>query len=140
MEPELKKEWMAALRSGEYEQGKEALRPAVVDEYDDDNEPLSFKPTNTFCCLGVLCDILAKKGRGVWVDDISGDGQLFRYKSSDASPSFHADLDTEATGLLPDAMAADLGISREVANNLARLNDNGEPFQVIADTIEREVL
>ncbi len=38
------KQWIAALRSGDYEQGKHALR---ID--------------NTFCCLGVACDLYQKK-------------------------------------------------------------------------------
>lgn len=42
--------WLAALRSGEYKQGKNKLRT------DGD-----------FCCLGVLCDVAAKRGIGAWV-------------------------------------------------------------------------
>jgi hypothetical protein len=42
MKVEVKKRWVEALRSGEYKQGREALRTT-------DNE---------FCCLGVLCDIV----------------------------------------------------------------------------------
>ena len=34
--------WVAALRSGEYEQGKDLLRAG----------------NNTYCCLGVLVDVL----------------------------------------------------------------------------------
>ena len=40
MDPVLKKKWVAALRSGKYEQGKEALRNG-----------------DKYCCLGVLCEI-----------------------------------------------------------------------------------
>jgi hypothetical protein len=40
MNPEVKARWVAALRSGEYKQGKGALRL-----------------NNKFCCLGVLCDL-----------------------------------------------------------------------------------
>ena len=46
MEAKMKKRWIKALRSGEYEQGREDLK---VDE--------------KFCCLGVLCDI---SGLGSW--------------------------------------------------------------------------
>ncbi len=38
--------WLAALESGEYIQGKRALR----------------NPDNTFCCLGVACDVARKRG------------------------------------------------------------------------------
>lgn len=42
MDANLKAKWIAALRSGEYKQGGGALRS-------DDN---------SYCCLGVLCDII----------------------------------------------------------------------------------
>lgn len=41
IDPETKAEWVAALRSGKYEQGKYTLRT----------------PDNKFCCLGVYCDM-----------------------------------------------------------------------------------
>lgn len=44
MNTDIKKDWIAALRSGDYEQGVTCLR-------DRDNR---------FCCLGVLCDLHAK--------------------------------------------------------------------------------
>lgn len=40
MDAELKRKWVAALRSGEYEQGQFALENA-----------------GRFCCLGVLCKV-----------------------------------------------------------------------------------
>jgi len=46
--PELKAKWVEALRSGKYKQGKRALRTGRD------------KPENDlFCCLGVLCDLIA---------------------------------------------------------------------------------
>lgn len=41
MKAELKQAWVAALRSGKYEQGRHQLRTG-----------------NRYCCLGVLCDVL----------------------------------------------------------------------------------
>lgn len=43
MNPTIKKQWIDALRSGKYKQGKYHL----YDEVD-----------NTYCCLGVLCKII----------------------------------------------------------------------------------
>lgn len=43
MKQEVKKAWTKALRSGEYEQGYFRLRNPE---------------TNSYCCLGVLCDVL----------------------------------------------------------------------------------
>ena len=55
MKPEIKKLWVEALRSGEYTQGSMRLF---------NNE--------SFCCLGVLCDLHAKETGGQWedVDDV----------------------------------------------------------------------
>ena len=49
MDKEVKKEWVAALRSGDYEQGQNALCA-----------------NNKFCCLGVLVDIAYD---GYWVQN-----------------------------------------------------------------------
>lgn len=43
MDPELKKKWVEALRSGDYEQGETRLYTGS---------------TNQFCCLGVLCKVV----------------------------------------------------------------------------------
>lgn len=49
MNTDLAIQWSAALRSGEYKQGKDRL-------HDPDN--------NTYCCLGVLCHIEGKPTEG----------------------------------------------------------------------------
>lgn len=50
MDTRIKYEWIEALRSGEYKQGRGTLR-----SYD-----------NQYCCLGVLCDIAVKHGIADW--------------------------------------------------------------------------
>lgn len=54
----IKKRWVQALRSGEYEQGQGGLHST----------------DGKFCCLGVLCDLAAREGvvepsppRGGWI-------------------------------------------------------------------------
>lgn len=59
MNPEIKSKWLAALRSGEYKQGKGQLRK-------EDN----------FCCLGVLCDLHAKETEQKWEVDYVGGNYL----------------------------------------------------------------
>ena len=49
MDQNIKKQWVEALRSGKYEQGKEWL------QYQ-----------GKFCCLGVLCDLHAKTTNSGW--------------------------------------------------------------------------
>lgn len=51
MNPEIKAQWVAALRSGEYEQCREALRSR-----------------DGFCCLGVLCDLYSNAHNAEWND------------------------------------------------------------------------
>lgn len=46
MNSEIKQLWIDALRSGEYKQGVGVLHGR----------------SNSFCCLGVLCDVVAKNG------------------------------------------------------------------------------
>ena len=46
MTPELKSRWLAALRSGEYEQGRNTMNRQ-----------------GRMCCLGVLCDVAGLKWR-----------------------------------------------------------------------------
>lgn len=52
LNPEVKKKWVDALRSGEYKQGHGQLRGGAQQ--------------GKYCCLGVLCDVAAKEGLGAW--------------------------------------------------------------------------
>jgi len=58
MKRELKAQWLEALRSGRYKQGKYRLRNS----------------RDEFCCLGVLCDI---SGEGEW-EHSSSMGYLYK--------------------------------------------------------------
>lgn len=113
MKPEIKAKWVAALRSGEYKQGHGALR------YED-----------SFCCLGVLCDLAAREGVGAWREDGT-------FATSDDSFDVSASLPPKAVGqwagLMDPNPHVTLGVSR---NALSGLNDNGDTFAVIADLIE----
>lgn len=57
MNEEVKKKWVAALRSGEYKQGKDQLKTERYGEC-------------TYCCLGVLCDLFAKETNTSWDNKI----------------------------------------------------------------------
>jgi len=59
MKQAVMKRWVDALRSKKYKQTREQLR-----ELDAKG-----KPTNGFCCLGVLCDLFAKEHPDAkWLD------------------------------------------------------------------------
>ena len=128
MNTEIQAQWVAALRSGEYRQGKSQLRGA------DD----------TFCCLGVLCDLAVKAGVEINVhapDDEYGSGNdSYRYGNSES--------------YLPVAVREWAGIEHEdpiigtatrsyqdrtAGRTAATYNDGGKTFAEIADLIEQGV-
>lgn len=52
MNSEIKTRWLAALRSGQYGQGRNGY----------------LRQGNLFCCLGVLCDLAVQDGLASWGD------------------------------------------------------------------------
>ncbi len=124
MKPEIAKLWVAALRSGTYQQGQGRLRGGG----------------NCFCCLGVLCDLHSKETGIQWEDEGNG-----RHGCMD--DAFYI----SSTTSLPDEVKAWAGASScnpSVPSswgqiNLAVLNDGPEAgavaplnFNQIADLIE----
>lgn len=57
MNPEIKKRWLGALRSGRYDQGRNGYL----------RQPHG-RGNALFCCLGVLCDLAVQDGLAEWVD------------------------------------------------------------------------
>lgn len=103
MNPEAKAKWIEALRSGKYKQGRGALRNG-----------------DTFCCLGVLCDI---SGVAKW-DVTRYDGELYMPPKSVRE---WAGLDGYPVYL--DGPTGD---------DVSHLNDQmGLSFEEIADLIEK---
>lgn len=106
MDPTVKTNWLAALRSGVYKQGKRFLRPTE----------------NSYCCLGVLCDI--STGTGAW-------------KAMPLDPYLEFDGYSEC---LPDLVAAFAGLNdRQARSTLMEMNDRGDSFEEIADWIEKNL-
>lgn len=136
MNQEVRHEWAAALRSGEYKQGRMALT----------REAIPGTP-KTYCCLGVLCDVMVKRGFLETAADVFGgligyrpaglsEGERRAYTEFSFLPNeVVKELDFEglASGQLPfendDSGSA----------SLAYLNDGGEhPLTLpqIADVID----
>jgi hypothetical protein len=114
MNPEIRAQWCAALRSGEYPQGRGGLH--TVDE--DDREG--------YCCLGVLCDLAVAAG----VISPPHRGPLWTF---DGSPDYLPKRVEEWAGLQScnPAVSHDGHLDR-----LANLNDDGVSFAEIADLID----
>ena len=124
------RKWVAALRSGEYVQDVGRLRTQ-----------------NGFCCLGVACDLYAKKiGKGEWKP----------YTPTFDKPAFYINVKSYGRGL-PTDVADWLGFRISVNDqiqyygdymsegegdeedpSLASANDDGRTFDEIADIIESE--
>lgn len=103
------KQWVAALRSGEYLQTRGHL-------HDDKG----------FCCLGVACDLYAKEHpEAVWKD---GHGGLTFLGRSSVLPQPVASW----IGL------KELNGSAAMLFSLASLNDDGKSFEAIANIIDSE--
>jgi hypothetical protein len=146
MKPEIAKQWVEALRSGKYKQGKQRL--------------CNLKD-NTFCCLGVLCEIA--KDNGIVLakdyfeyfhdpmaliekpsysltqmkDDRSYDGMT---TSLPQSVMLWAGM-KHAQGEIPDGSKYPHGVSIPWSTSamLTVLNDKGSTFEEIANIIEENV-
>lgn len=110
MDPHVKAEWTAALRSGEYKQGRLSLKNEYLTEA-------------THCCLGVLTDLAAKAGvvqwgRQAWPADARLCAEVREWAGLDS-----------ANPILSDDFL--------VTNSASNLNDEGSTFIEIADRIDQ---
>ncbi len=110
MNQEIKKQWVAALRSGAYEQ---------TDGY------LHNPATESFCCLGVLCDLYALEIEGgKWVE-IGVEGEELPAHKVVAWAGLGEN----------DPMVTIDGLSAKLSNH----NDGLTSFLEIADAIEAQL-
>ena len=122
MKEDIKQKWVAALCSGEYEQGRGFL-----------------KHFGEYCCLGVLCDIAAKEGI-VSVEEVSGTEEnpgVISYDGAwDVLPSSVVEWSgiVTNTGHIPSGVPTYCGTFTNLAelNDLTKLNFDG-----LADVIEQ---
>lgn len=126
MNSQVKEKWIAALRSGEYQQGTCRLRS-----------------NRGFCCLGVLTDLYAKEHNENWnyVDAFSE--QNTKEKGSwyfDQENQFlplrvidWAELENEN----PEVKIVDEFGNVIQCDVLSYMNDMGKSFSIIADAIEK---
>lgn len=137
MNPEIKQQWINALRSGKYKQGIARLA-----RYRDDGEI-------EYCCLGVLCDLSPVEREEnkccnecaieiKWDEDVTSlptsVSKWAGIMSNDGDININVD-DKDAAMLI----AAGAAIGTNNSTCFAALNDNGIPFSIIADMIEKYV-
>lgn len=133
MNPEAKRLWLEALRSGKFKQVTEAL-----------------KKNDGFCCLGVLCDVAIKHGvDGYWDTDDGSDIYVY--------PKYGDAWIGREEGTLPPPVREwaglgdiygdnpDVSIVSEVTGetrkyHLSALNDDeGYTFEQIADLVDKQL-
>lgn len=132
MHPEIKAQWTAALRSGEYQQGNGSL-----------------SKNGKYCCLGVLCDLAVKAGiikpAEKWdeaeADEYGSTAETYYlpeavmdWSGVDYNPNVDQDKLPEGIKWQHDPASKDDCAGASLAN----LNDGGTTFAVIADIIDQQ--
>lgn len=113
MNTEVKQKWIDALIGGDYPQAKRQL-----------------KVGDSFCCIGVLCDLYKKEtGKGKWVtlyDDAYG---------------FVAGKAVLESNYIPQEVRewADVEKGLYIFSELAVLNDSGKTFSEISEVIKEKL-
>ena len=122
LDPAVKVSWLEALRSGEYEQGRDYLNH-------DGN----------FCCLGVLCDLAVKAGVKV---EVTGES-YFHYDEQSGTPPQSVYNWAFPTLAEPEGGWGEweprLPVKSEDGPYLTALNDAGRSFAELADIIEEHL-
>lgn len=142
MDPERKAQWVAALRSGNFPQGKEQLLTGTVEQ-------------GSYCCLGVLCELYRRDtGNGEWTTDGPREENYFEVEEGDRSWSslpvgvarwagFVNELDAIPLGAQDPQVRQEIKLPGDLIRTepiaLANLNDSGTPFDEIADLIEEQL-
>ena len=119
MNPRVKKLWVAALRSGQYRQGRHQLRTG----------------NNCFCVLGVLCNLHARAHPEIAAAQKDRTGYMGLYRSLSTAVEVWS-------GFYPTVMRLRWKPAGEPLQKitLTLLNDLYElPFEQLADLIEKQL-
>ncbi len=126
MNPEIKEQWIAALKSGNYRKDTGSL-----------------KTKEGYCCLGVLCEIYHQTHTDSSIWEPIG-GHMLQFTLFDGE--FHPHV--SRTGYLPEPVATWAGIADhdcdtinqdDTQGRLARLNDRSITFYPIIEVIANEL-
>ena len=116
MKSDIKQLWIDALRSGEYEQGQYAL-----------------KHHDTYCCLGVLCDLAVKEGI-CKEREVEGSSDHLFGVPGDYDPAILPIVVRKWAGL--EYGDPDVKTEEGDATTLSEMNDQSYSFSEIADAID----
>lgn len=114
MKPEVKTQWVKDLRSGEFPQATSHLR----------------KQGGGYCCLGVLANQFATKWEATCMIDRY---RLVPYRDGECLAN------GAHSAWLSEEFMKEVGLNRDLANELATMNDHEQSFHAIADVIDAKV-
>ncbi len=119
-----KKDWVEALRSGQYDQAKNVLRRVEYVDSDDEG------PTLGYCCLGVACVVHNPN------QYISPTKELL---NSHMLPNEVIEVFSQVIPVDGDFGAHNYKKSDQLQLKLADMNDGGKSFDEIATWIEENL-
>lgn len=120
MNKELKQQWIEALRSGKYKQGKGVLRTF----------------SDHFCCLGVLCDVLDDSK---WRDVQTVETNINGHETEVVARIYGEGEGESSSTSLPVNLRERAGLHVADISTLIAMNDGGDGFDLIAKHIEVNV-
>ena len=137
LKAQVKRDWLAALRGGEYKQVKSTLCATKDGE-------------DRFCCLGVMGDLDVRNGLADWSQTVNGGvNRLVPYASpyserpmtayGGAGVPVFQQLDRWFTAGRHASPGHRVEAINEVIGKLANANDGGATFDEIADFIEEKL-
>jgi len=131
MKREIKDRWVAALKSGTYQQGRGYLKQS--DGYN-----------SAFCCLGVLCDLYLQDGldTSLWCLSEADytDGQEVFDTPGECTETHLPRVVREWSGIRTDNAEFsmfDEELGGTITECLVDMNDTGAGFEQIAEAIEK---
>jgi hypothetical protein len=138
VKPEIKTQWQAELRSGKYAQGKRALASRQTSTDEDGNSVTS----NTYCCLGVLCELAKAEGVVKSFDVNYNNDVPYGLAPTEANP-----YPQTSTSYLPQPVIDWAGLVTQDGDPLLTIgedykrasehNDNERTFADIADALDQ---
>jgi hypothetical protein len=122
MKPNIKQQWLDALRSGKYDQGKGCLQDS----------------RGRFCCLGVLTDLYSEEKNIPWHQYAGIDIDRFGIHAFPIAGQNSAE-ENYLTPSVQDWADENNTLARMTQVTLSEMNDNGSTFSEIANWIEKNL-
>lgn len=121
MDKRIARRWVKALISGKYKQADGKLKDVQINGRD------------SYCCLGVLCDITRKETGGTWGGTTSRSWGTEQHSDTEFVVG-----NSGAWALPPERVYDACGLSQDLAHELASMNDERKTFRTIAKRIAKE--